>query len=190
MTAKSSPRAKSSSNGAADVSMRPAPFRFASDREWIACPVEGLEGFEIEVRTDITVGEQRAFIKGFDRITNVLAQKWRDTPEAERDFAESPQMHQRALVAPYVLDWNAEGIDAESGEWAPLPAPATAGPAVFDCITDAALDWIFDVILVGYYGSGKAKRPEPPSAPTGDTSGPVSLATSDPQASPSRVRTN
>jgi hypothetical protein len=153
---------------------RPAPFRFGERREWVACDIAGMEGFAILLRTSITIGEQRDLVARYRDIRVYAGEVWDELAEDARDFAESPHMRERALIAPFVLDWNAEGINAETGEYEPLPPPIEAGPAVFDCIEPEALDWVFSIVLVGYYTTGKAQLPPPRSAPIGTTSGPSS----------------
>ena len=48
-----------------------------------------------------------------------------------------------AAIARYVVAWNIEGRNADTGELEALPAPATAGPEVFDCLEPWVISWLF-----------------------------------------------
>jgi len=56
-----------------------------------------------------------------------------------------PNVQYRALwdaIAPHVLAWNVLGIDTETGDYAELPAPANAGPDVFQQAPKAVAAWL------------------------------------------------
>lgn len=148
--------------------MRPSPFRMAEEQEWIACDWEGCEGFAILVRTDITNAEQAALTRAHDAI--VAGQEaWAALPPDGQDLHQSPKYREWALIAPYVLDWNAEGRTIE-GEWKPIPPPAEAGVDAFECITKDAATWVNRVVLVGYLALGKARQSVTKSGSFGSTS--------------------
>jgi hypothetical protein len=69
---------------------------------------------------------------------------------------KSPREYQRELIAPYIYDWNAQGLNNDTGETEPIPAPREYGPDVFDFIGETEFQWLAYVILGGYTVTGKA----------------------------------
>jgi hypothetical protein len=179
MTAKSTTRAKSSSNGS-DLG-RPAPFVFLDRREWIDCPIEGWTNFAIYVRTDITVREYNELRRQYEA-NRRYEREWLTLDEG--DDAEWPIMRDRKLMAPYILAWNLMADPGDGKALESVPSPSEAGHEVFDYLTPDVLQWAFRVVLIGYYLSGKARPLESASAPTGDTPEPSSPDTPDPEPSP------
>jgi hypothetical protein len=133
---------------------RPAPFRMADKKEWIACDQPGLEGFAVLVRTSVTNAEQDELRERF-RANAAYQEAYFAAPAPERDRDDTPRRRELALVAPYVLDWNAVGVGSD-GDEKPLPPPAVAGPDAFECVTPDAERWIVQVVLLGYHATGKA----------------------------------
>lgn len=152
------------------MSERPAPFSVADRWEWIVCDDEEhpeLHGLAIEVRTSITNREQEALIAAHDAILDFNAEWLKLGPKerAEHDAAgTTPRDREWALIAPYVRDWNAEGLD-EAGNPAPVPPPSVAGPQAFMAIPASAVSWITRVVLLGYRATGKAGGWRPPATP-------------------------
>lgn len=155
--------------------IRPAPYRVADRKAWFVCDWDGIEGLAIYVRTDITNAEQAALRARFDEISGPYEQQWQALPDAERDLAESPKAKERELLARYVFDWNATGIDPD-GNVIELAAPAVNGPAVFDAISRDEEHWITMAVLHGYYHLGKAWKWRRPFAASGNGSGESSPA--------------
>ncbi len=168
----------------------PPPFparRFA----WVHCEIAVLEGFAIEVRTNLLNRERFEFMKAWRTIADhekwwLEQQKaWAEEhpgevmPEYHSLATDTPAKRVNALIAPYVRAWNAmglvEGPDGELTE-APVPAPADGGPDVFLLVEDAMRDWVVGRVLGGYL-SGKGIRPssgasKPSPAPSDGPSDP------------------
>lgn len=77
-----------------------------------------------------------------------------------------------ARLAPYVRAWNALGIDAETGEPAPVPPPAVAGPDAFRCIDAELTAWLWLKVRSAHLGDeergkGGRRRNSTPATPSG-----------------------
>lgn len=155
------------------IGERPAPYRVAQIQEWIICEEPECPGLAVLVRTSITNAEQVALNARHDDIAGSFTEAWLALPPDERDMTNSPRMRERALLAPYVLDWNAVGV-TEDGQEAPLPAPSVAGPEVFDAISAAEYTWISRIVLIGYLATGKAGGSRTRSGKPGNRFGPQS----------------
>lgn len=150
---------------------RPAPYRVAEVREWIVSDDPSCEGLAVLVRTSITNVEQRHLQTLHDEIAGPETEKWLQMKPEARDLSQSPRARERALLAPYVLDWNAVGL-TKAGEEEPLPPPSVAGPEVFDAIAAAEYEWISRVVLIGYLATGKARKSATRSGSAGSGFGP------------------
>lgn len=133
---------------------RPAPHSFAPRYGWEHCDVEGLEGFAIYVRRGITNREREDLNEAHQAIVEYEVAYVKSDPK-KRDHDDTPRKREMALIAPFIKDWNAVGLDADGND-APIPAPADAGPDAFLAIEPEAYDWIVRHILLGYRASGKA----------------------------------
>jgi hypothetical protein len=68
-------------------------------------------------------------------------------------------------IARYIVAWNIEGRNADTGEMEALPAPATAGPEIFDCVEPWVITWLFmHMHVVHQGGADLQKKPTPISA--------------------------
>lgn len=133
---------------------RPAPYTMAPRLAWMCSDEEGLEGFCIHARRDITIREREDLLEQHGAIAEYEVEYLRrDKPD--RDIEDTPRRREMALIAPWVQDWNAVGLDAGGNE-IPIPAPGNAGPDAFLAIDNAAYDWIVKHLLLGYRASGKA----------------------------------
>lgn len=88
------------------------PERFPDPNEMMRGALERLGRgtdtyFEAEISAELTFAQ-------LDKLN--LARPWSDV------FQQ---------LAPYVIAWNAEALNEETGEWERLPAPVEAGPDVF-----------------------------------------------------------
>lgn len=110
---------------------------------------EGEIGLWAEVRDDLTFAQINAIPFGGDVV-------WRNAWEA---------------IAPYVIDWNAEGLDVETGDYAPLPPPAQAGPEVFEQTPKAVTTW-----LVLELKMGPLRGPDPKGLKRSDDTDAISNA--------------
>jgi hypothetical protein len=133
---------------------RPAPHSFAPRLEWQCSDVEGLEGFCVLARRGITIREREDLMTAHRKIVEYEVEYLRPDAE-ERDPVDTPRRREMALVAPWIADWNAMGLDEEGNE-VQIPAPSEAGPEAFMAIDNAAYDWIVRHLLLGYKASGKA----------------------------------
>ena len=150
-----------------------APPPFAARRyRWIACELDGYEGFQIEVRSNLLNREKLEFQKAYRAIGDY--EKWwleqleawskehpdEVMPDDHALQVDTPRRRTDALVAPYVRAWNAMGVlvDDDDGNETPIPAPADGGPDVFLLTEEVMRDWIVGKVLVGYL-SGKGIRP-------------------------------
>ena len=170
-----------------DPETRPAPYRVAERKEWIVCDELDLEGFAILVRTSITNAEQASLRARNDEIEGAISEAYWTLPPEGRDLDQSPWAMQKRLMAPYILDWNAEGQDMASGEWRPLPAPAEAGAEIFEAVTFREALWCFEVCIGGYYLTGKAGPWRSRSSDAGSTPANDSPA-ADPPLAPKKRR--
>lgn len=146
----------------------PGWFVVADDHDWIVCDdpdIPDQHGLAIYVRTSITNREQQRLHERHAEITE-YATAWRESDNP--DWDDTPDSRLRALVAPYVVGWNARGYNEES-VIVDLPPPAEAGPEIFDAIKYEAWRWIFQVVLYGYLATGKAGGWQRPSTEPGDT---------------------
>lgn len=105
-------------------------------------PDEGKEPFKATIRTNLTFAELDAL------------------PESSFDLLFSDA---QAAIAPYVVAWNLEGVDAATGEETVLPPPAEAGPEIFEAINseeDMQLitTWIFATIKNIHRGGPERKK--------------------------------
>jgi hypothetical protein len=121
---------------------------------WMCSEDEGLEGFCIHARRDITIREREDLLEAHGAIAEYEVAYLRQD-RGERDGEDTPRRREMTLLAPWVTDWNAVGLDAEGNE-IPLPPPAIAGPDAFMGIDNRAYDWIVKHLLLGYRASGKA----------------------------------
>lgn len=148
-----------------DASGRPAPYRIAPRPEWIRCDLEGHEGFAILAPRDVTNAERDELQRRHQAEVVEYELAYYKRPAAKRDPEDTPRRREQALVAPFVLDWNAVGLDGEGNE-VPLPAPAAAGPEIFGALYVQLYQWIVRVVLMGYRATGKAGSWSAPSAPS------------------------
>jgi hypothetical protein len=63
-------------------------------------------------------------------------------------------------IARYVVGWNVEGRNAETGDMEPLPPPSVAGVDVFDAVEPWIISWLF-VSLHTVHQGGDALRKKP-----------------------------
>lgn len=133
---------------------RPAPYSMGPRLAWMCAEDEGLEGFCIHARRDITIREREELLEQHGKIAEYEVEYLR-RDRGERDVEDTPRRREMALLAPWIKEWNATGIDADGND-APIPAPAEAGPEAFMAIDNAAYDWIVRHLLLGYRASGKA----------------------------------
>ena len=155
-----------------DTDNRPAPHFVADRKEWIVCDEPGLEGFAVLVRTGVTNAEQSVIRTRHDEIVGPVSEVWDALPPEERDIDAGPWSQQKRLMAPYIHDWNARGFDLESGEWKTLPPPGGPdgiGVAALDALPREYAAWCYDVVVTGYYVTGKAGAWMPRSASAGTT---------------------
>lgn len=127
---------------------RPAPFPLDERWGWVNCEEEGFEGFAIYVRKNLRNDERAALVEEHDKILAYQIE-YMELPLPEREGKPSPRDRERVLIAPYIRDWNATGLD-EAGNPVPVPPPAAAGPEVFDAIYPEMFDWIVRHVLLGY----------------------------------------
>lgn len=57
-----------------------------------------------------------------------------------------------AILAPHVIEWNALGRDAVTGEIVPVPPPAVAGPSAFHAIEAGLTLWLATQIKTAHLG--------------------------------------
>ena len=133
---------------------RPSSFSFAPRLSWHTSDIEGMEEFAIYARRDITMREREELMTAHRAIVDYEVAYLRPDFK-ERDPGDTPRRREMAMVAPWVVEWNAVGIDADGNEVA-LPPPSVAGPDAFLAIDNAAYDWIVRYLLLGYKSSGKA----------------------------------
>ena len=84
--------------------------------------------------------------------------------DAANDAHDTPRDRQWALLAPYIVGWNAVG-ETTDGEEKGMAPPAENGPAVFGCVPVDLFVWMWGVVADGYIASGKARESLPPSTP-------------------------
>ncbi len=130
---------------------RPEPFVFGREK-WVECDEPGLKGFKIKIKS-LTNAERTAVQDANNENVRYQAEYFK-MPAPERDRTDSPRRREWMMIAPYVLDWNAHGLDRE-GNVVPVPAPADAGPDVFDAIEPEASAWVAQTIVFGYSASPK-----------------------------------
>ncbi len=65
-----------------------------------------------------------------------------------------------AVIAPYVVEWNVQGENLQTGEWEPVPPPAEAGPSVFEQLDHLEAFWIIMAIKQGHNQKPVEERPE------------------------------
>jgi hypothetical protein len=146
---------------------RPAPFAVLPRWTWEHCDVPGYEGFAIFVVANLTNRDREDLNEKHDAIVRRQVE-WFDLSPEERAASPSPRRMEQELIAPYIRDWNAVGLDADGNE-AALPAPAVAGPDVFEAIYPEMYDWIVRHVLLGYRTGKGVGSWRPPSE---STSGP------------------
>lgn len=154
---------------AASIPPPPGWYIVADAKEWIACDdpeLPGIAGFAVYVRTSMTKREQRDLQEAHAEIV-----EYGKTWVPGDDGGDTPHRRERALVAPYILAWNALGTNAE-GEQVPVPLPKDVGIDAFDCIDEDAVRWVIRVLLVGYIITGKAGGWLTASSERGDTTEP------------------
>lgn len=148
----------------AEPNGRPAPFVVHEQWDWITCDRPGLTGFAILVRTSLTNQERDALIEQHNAIIE-YREAQNALPENERNHDDTPRDREWRMLAPLIREWNAVGIDAETGEQRPLPPPALAGPAAFEAMLFDASSWMMEVVVYGYVVTGKAGEWRPKSRP-------------------------
>jgi hypothetical protein len=147
--------------------VRPAPFAVLPRWSWEHCDVPGYEAFAVYVVRNLTNRDREELNEAHDGIVRAQVEWFALTPE-ERASRPTPRRMEQELIAPYVKDWNATGLD-EDGKERPLPPPAEAGPDVFEAIYPEMYDWIVRHVLLGYRtGKGVGSW----QTPSGSTSGP------------------
>ncbi len=138
---------------------------------------EGCEPLRATVRTNLTFDELDAIpVAVFVEDGTVM---YRCTAEM------------REAIAPYVLAWNVEAEDSESGAFVPVIPPAEAGPDVFRGVDPLITVWLATRLKTIHIPSKEdAKKDTPPSAatdapsPAGDTSTPNGSSTTSEDAVP------
>lgn len=93
------------------------------------------------------------------------------------DMAMTPEQtyaERWAVIAPYIRSWNAMGLDAESGEMAPLPPPAEAGPSIFSALDRMVFIWIDMQVRTAHLGGLRRPKATSVSEPTPEPSNAVS----------------
>lgn len=133
---------------------RPAPYTFAPRPEWQCCDEDGLEQFCVRARARITMREREDLITAHNEIVAYEVEYLKPATK-KRDIEDTPRRREMTLIAPWIVEWNAMGLDTDGNEVA-LPAPADAGPDAFLAIDNTAYDWIVKHLLLGYKASGKA----------------------------------
>lgn len=133
---------------------RPESFSFAPRLEWQCSDETGLEKFCLYARRDITIREREDLMQKHRDIVAYEVDYLRPD-NVERDADDTPRRREMRLVAPYIVDWNATGLDADGNE-TPLPPPSVGGIDAFLGIDNAAYDWIVRHLLLGYKATGKA----------------------------------
>jgi hypothetical protein len=138
-------------------------FVVTRQHRWYTCEDEdGPKGLAIKVRKDITNRERDDLNDYYREHVSQYQSDWlKMTPEerVEVDLRDdTPRAREWRMLAPYILDWNAKAED-DDGEIRELPAPADAGPEVFNLITKDAIDWLMAMVLYGYRASGKVGNP-------------------------------
>jgi hypothetical protein len=131
---------------------RPLAYVVRPEWVWVHCDVPGCEGFAIEARANITNAERDWLNEQCDAMS-AFQTEYLATPAPEREAKygdDSPLRREWALAAPLVRDWNAVGLDAETGEERPIPPPAVGGPDVFLCIFPVQSQWIMSTVLMSY----------------------------------------
>jgi hypothetical protein len=144
-------------------------------------PDEGCEPLRATVRTNLTFDELDAIpVAVFVEDGTVM---YRSTAEM------------RAAIAPYVLAWNIDADDVETGETVPVIPPAEAGPDVLRTVDPLITVWLASRLKTIHIPSKEDRgKDTPPSeatdapSPSGDTSTPSgsepSSTGADPETSP------
>lgn len=70
------------------------------------------------------------------------------------------------LVAPYIIDWNAEALNLETGEYEPAPPPAEAGGEIMRVLDRAESYWAIQKVRNGYLGGDLQKKESPTPKPS------------------------
>lgn len=63
-----------------------------------------------------------------------------------------------ALMAPHVRAWNALGVNVETGETEPVPAPMDAGPEAFRCLEPAMTLWLASQLRTVHLGGDEREK--------------------------------
>lgn len=113
---------------------------------------EGAEPFWAEIRSNLTWGEISA-------LEDVRSKRWTDL---------------WALMAPYVAEWNALGLDPD-GNALPVPPPAEAGPDAFQAVDASLTLWLLGELRQVHLGGeergkGSAGRESSDGSTSGDGS--------------------
>ncbi len=172
----------------------------------VECDLPGYEGFSADVRQNLTQGERTALRERLAELEEGLAAVQvshleraaeidRRRGEAEDPLAlmraqagtrdlvagyaaavEETLRAQHALLAPHVRAWNLH-LPGADGNPEPVPAPATAGPVVFDELDRPLVAWLVGEVLMAYRGgkglsagstrSGAPQEPGPAPMPAG-----------------------
>lgn len=106
----------------------------------------------IAQRTRVVTTDQRS-ADGFDPFQATIVSS---LTFAERDqFTLNDTITYQEIFnrsAPYVLAWNAVGLNAETGEVEPVPPPADAGPDAFRLVDPAIALFLFSKLREVYLG--------------------------------------
>lgn len=148
---------------------RPAPFRI-----WQYGWTCSSDGFCIEARSNLSLKERDDFIDAEEAIFQ-YSEAWVKAQAEDPgsvDQEDTPRRRRLALIAPFIRDWNAVGVDVTTGDEAPIPSPAVAGVDAFQLITLDQGVWIMETISTAYrLGKGLTlSHFDPPSAGTAETS--------------------
>lgn len=148
------------------------PFSFKRNYRTIEADEPGLEGFAIRVRAGISNDEHEALVAAYKDLLEYNIAYFQMEPKqraAADERKDTPSRREWALMAPYIVGWNALGETAD-GEEKPLPPPAECGPDVFACVPLDAIAWMWRTIIEGYRSTGKAGslpvKPPPSAGPT------------------------
>lgn len=134
---------------------RPRTRELACDWDGLA-PDDGCEPLRATVRTNLTWDE-------IDALPNPVLVR-----DGQTYFLNSPEI--REGIAPYIVAWNVEGRNSETGEVGPLPAPAEAGPDVLKACDRLVTSWLaVEMKTIHLPKPDQKKDDTPPSADTPPT---------------------
>lgn len=161
------------------------PFEITPRFAWVECPLADYAGFSIHVRANLRnrdrkilmdlIGDVDAEAKRLGEAAQKKIKKFGDKPDGAALVALIEEMNRLQdenriripdAIAPYVVGWNLEEVDTETGERVDLPPPSAIGADAFENVEQPMLDWIVGSIVMAYRG-GKGF---PTSLPTRDGS--------------------